>query len=181
MLADGNLVLLCPSSASAGAEWLDSGAVREERIMSTTATGLVRDIPLSKLKASAANARRTDTSLGIEELAASIAAHGLLQMPVVTPELDGAGQETGFFHVTAGERRRKALLRLVKDKKLRSPAWCGRMASRGNSAWPRTVSGSPCIRATRSRPLPGSIRSRAWGSRTSPPASGSAPWSFARG
>ena len=87
--------------------------------MSTTRTGLIKEIPLSRLKASAANARRTDTGLGIEELAASIAAHGLLQMPVVTPELDGEGQETGFFNVTAGERRRKALLRLVKDKKLR--------------------------------------------------------------
>ncbi len=34
----------------------------------------------------------------------------------MTPELDGDGQETGFFNVTAGERRPKALLRLVKDK-----------------------------------------------------------------
>jgi ParB family transcriptional regulator, chromosome partitioning protein len=80
---------------------------------------LVRDIPLDKLKASPANVRWTDAQAGVEELAASIAAHGLLQSLVVMPERDGAGAETGRYLVVAGERRRKALRLLVKQKRLR--------------------------------------------------------------
>jgi ParB family transcriptional regulator, chromosome partitioning protein len=83
-----------------------------------TETFLVKEIPLSKLKPSPANVRRTGSDEGLEELAASIAAHGLLQMPIVAPELDGEGKETGCYLVTAGERRRKALRLLAKHKKL---------------------------------------------------------------
>ena len=82
----------------------------------------IHDVPLNKLKPSPANVRKTATDTGIEELAASIAAHGLLQMPVVAPELNGDGAETGCYLVTAGERRRKALLLLVKQKKLKKMA-----------------------------------------------------------
>jgi len=82
----------------------------------------VREIPLDKLKPSPANVRRTGADAGLDELAASIAAHGLLQMPVVAPELNGEGAGTGCYLVTAGERRRKALLLLVRQKKLKKTA-----------------------------------------------------------
>lgn len=85
-------------------------------------TGIVRDIPLDKLKASPQNARRTDPEAEIAELASSIDTHGLLQMPVVAPELDGEGNETGYYLVTAGERRRKALRLLAKRKRLKKTA-----------------------------------------------------------
>jgi ParB family chromosome partitioning protein len=52
-------------------------------------TTIIRDIPLSKLVASAQNVRRTGREAGIEELAASIAAHGLLQSLSIRPVLDG--------------------------------------------------------------------------------------------
>ncbi|MDB5723488.1 MAG: chromosome partitioning protein ParB [Novosphingobium sp.] len=55
----------------------------------------------------------------IAALAASIAVKGVIQAPVVAPELDGQGQETGFYLVTAGEGRRLALLRLVAEKVLK--------------------------------------------------------------
>jgi ParB-like chromosome segregation protein Spo0J len=45
----------------------------------------IRDISLAKLVPSPANVRRTGASIGIDELAASIAAHGLLQNPQVRP------------------------------------------------------------------------------------------------
>jgi ParB family chromosome partitioning protein len=91
--------------------------------MNTSASAaLVREIPLDRLKASPANVRRTDVQAGIEELAASIAAHGLLQSLVVMPEHDGEGTETGRYLVIAGERRRKALRLLAKQKRLRKAA-----------------------------------------------------------
>lgn len=99
----------------------DSGIVHEEIVMSASETS-VREIPLNKLKPSPANVRRTATDVGIEELAASIVAHGLLQMPVVQPERTGEGEETGSYLVTAGERRRKALLLLVTQKRLKKTA-----------------------------------------------------------
>ena len=54
-------------------------------------TSELRDIPLSKLVPSGANVRRTGCDAGIEELAASIAAHGLLQSLSVRPVTDGSG------------------------------------------------------------------------------------------
>ena len=57
--------------------------------------------------------------VGLEEFAASIAAHGLLQPLVVEPERNGEGEETGWYLVTAGERRRKALRILAKQKRIK--------------------------------------------------------------
>lgn len=50
-------------------------------------SGAVIDVPLNKLRRSPRNARRTPHSeAAIEALAASIAAKGVLQAPVVEPE-----------------------------------------------------------------------------------------------
>ncbi|MGA0603880.1 ParB/RepB/Spo0J family partition protein [Caulobacter sp. KR2-114] len=71
--------------------------------------GDVIDVPLNKLKKSPRNARRTPHApADIEALAASIAAKGILQAPVVEPETDGEGAPTGFYLVTIGEGRRLA-------------------------------------------------------------------------
>ena len=51
------------SSASARAEWFDSGIVHEEIVMTASE---MREIPLNKLKPSPANVRRTVTDAGIE-------------------------------------------------------------------------------------------------------------------
>jgi ParB family transcriptional regulator, chromosome partitioning protein len=56
-------------------------------------------IPLNKLVPSPANVRKTGALTGIEELAASIAAHGLLQNLQVRPG------EKGKYEVVAGGRR----------------------------------------------------------------------------
>lgn len=66
-------------------------------------------IPLSKLVPWSGNVRRTGASDGIEELAASIAALGLLQSLVVQPA------KKGKFRVVAGQRRLLALNKLVAD------------------------------------------------------------------
>ena len=76
----------------------------------------VLEIPLNKLVPSAANVRRTHRDGSAEELAASIAAHGLLQSLNVRPELDETAQETGSFRVTGGGRRLAALKVLAKRK-----------------------------------------------------------------
>lgn len=81
-------------------------------------TTAIKDIPLSKLGPSAANVRRTNREAQIEELAASIAAHGLLQNLTVRPVLDSEGGETGKFEVVAGGRRLAALKLLAKRKAL---------------------------------------------------------------
>lgn len=75
-------------------------------------------VPLSKLKPSPANVRRTEPDRSIAQLAASIRAHGLLQPLLVEPDRDAEGRETGCWRVVAGERRRKALRRLVKERAL---------------------------------------------------------------
>jgi ParB family chromosome partitioning protein len=67
-------------------------------------------IPLNKLIPSPANVRKTGALTGIEELAASIAAHGLLQNLQVRPG------EKGKYEVVAGGRRLAALHRLAKAK-----------------------------------------------------------------
>lgn len=75
------------------------------------------DVPLNKLKKSPRNARRTPhAEADIEALAASIAVKGVLQAPVVEPEVDEAGAPTGFYLTTIGEGRRLALLLLAKRK-----------------------------------------------------------------
>lgn len=69
-------------------------------------------IPLDKLSASPSNVRKTNTKEGLDELVSSIEAHGLINNLYVKP-VNGHG-----FEVIAGERRRKAMLILVKEKKL---------------------------------------------------------------
>jgi hypothetical protein len=59
----------------------------------------IQMIPLNRLIPSPANVRKTGTCLGVEELAASIAAHGLLQNLQVRPA------KGGKFEVAAGGRR----------------------------------------------------------------------------
>ena len=73
-------------------------------------------IPLTKLVPSEANVRKTGASVGIDELAASIAAHGLLQNLQVRP---GA---KGKFEVVAGGRRLAALKMLAKRKAIAKSA-----------------------------------------------------------
>ena len=75
-------------------------------------------VPLSKLTASDANMRKTARDSGLEELAASIAAHGLLQNLTVRPVLDEAGTATDKYEVVAGGRRLAALKLLAKRKLL---------------------------------------------------------------
>ena len=76
-------------------------------------------VPLNRLKPSPRNARRTPHAASdIEALAASIAAKGLLQPPVVEPERREDGRETGAYLVTIGEGRRQALRLLAKRKQL---------------------------------------------------------------
>lgn len=82
--------------------------------------GDVIDVPLNKLKKSPRNARRTPhAEADIETLAASIAAKGVLQAPVVEPETDEAGAATGFYLVTIGEGRRLALRLLAQRKRIK--------------------------------------------------------------
>lgn len=69
-------------------------------------------VPLSKLVASSRNVRRSGAEAGLDELAASIVAHGLLQSLVVVP------QEGGRFEVLAGGRRLVALQALARQKRI---------------------------------------------------------------
>ncbi len=79
-------------------------------------------VPLNKLVPSAANVRRVGRETGIDELAASIAAHGLLQNLAVRPVLDGDDGETGKYEVVAGGRRLAALQHLAKVKRIKKTA-----------------------------------------------------------
>jgi ParB family chromosome partitioning protein len=82
--------------------------------------GDVIAVPLNKLKKSPRNARRTPhAEADIEALAASIAAKGVLQAPVVEPEADGEGRPTGCYFVTIGEGRRLALALLAQRKQIK--------------------------------------------------------------
>lgn len=76
----------------------------------------IRNIPLSKLVPCPANVRKTGGSVGIDELAASIQAHGLLQNLQVR---EGKG---GRYEVVAGGRRLAALRLLAKGKKIAKTA-----------------------------------------------------------
>lgn len=78
-------------------------------------------IPLSKLKSSPRNARKTPhTKAHINALADSIEAHGQIQNLVAGTELDTDGNPTGCYLVTAGEGRRLAQLLRVKRKKIKA-------------------------------------------------------------
>lgn len=74
----------------------------------------IQQIPLAQLRISTRNARKTGGQ-NIDDLAASIAAEGLLQNLVVTEAADG------YFEVEAGGRRLRALQQL--DREGRMPAW----------------------------------------------------------
>jgi ParB family chromosome partitioning protein len=81
------------------------------------ATAEIVFIPLEKLVAWQDNPRKTGRDRGIDELAASIAAHGLLQSLVVTPP-----DQDGNALVIAGERRLKALNILREQGKISARA-----------------------------------------------------------
>jgi ParB family chromosome partitioning protein len=87
--------------------------------MKETDTMNIQMIPLNRLIPCPANVRKTGAGIGIEELAASISAHGLLQNLQVRP---GRG---GKFEVAAGGRRLAALRRLAKLKTLSKLAEIG--------------------------------------------------------
>src|ERR1700761_5136653 len=76
----------------------------------------IKMIPLNALVRSNANVRKTGAANGIEELAASIEAHGLLQNLQVGPAANGK------FEVVAGGRRLAALKLLAKRKTLAKDA-----------------------------------------------------------
>ena len=86
--------------------------------MTNTTAHTTAEVAMSKLDLSAENVRRTGRASGIEELAASIQAHGLLQSLAVRTKLDADGQPTGRYEVVAGGRRLAALKLLAKGKKL---------------------------------------------------------------
>jgi ParB family transcriptional regulator, chromosome partitioning protein len=78
-------------------------------------------VPLNKLKKSPKNVRQVPhTKADIQALAASITAIGMLQYPVVEPELGPKGKPTGFYLVNAGEGRRLAQLLRVKRKEIKA-------------------------------------------------------------
>jgi ParB family transcriptional regulator, chromosome partitioning protein len=78
-------------------------------------------VPLNKLKKSPKNVRKIPhTKADIQALAASIAAVGMLQYPVVEPESGPRGKATGFYLVNAGEGRRLAQLLRVKRKEIKA-------------------------------------------------------------
>src|ERR1700683_2073023 len=78
-------------------------------------------VPLNKLKKSPKNVRKVPHRRAkIKAFAASIAALGMLQYPLVEPEIGPKGKPTGNYLVNAGEGRRLAQLLRVKRKEIRS-------------------------------------------------------------
>jgi ParB family chromosome partitioning protein len=76
----------------------------------------IQQIALDRLIPSKANLRKTGGTAGIDELAASIKAHGLLQ------NLQVRAGDSGKFEVVAGMRRHAALKRLAKEKAIAKDA-----------------------------------------------------------
>jgi len=72
----------------------------------------IQHVPLNRLIPASINVRKTGAGNGIDELAASIAAHGLLQNLAVR------AADKQRFEVVAGGRRLAALKRLAKEKRL---------------------------------------------------------------
>src|ERR1700736_842469 len=90
-------------------------------------------VPLSRLKKSPKNVRKVPhIKADIKAFAASIAALGMLQYPVVEPELGPRGKPTGNYLVNAGEGRRLAQLLRVKRKEIKAdePIRCMTEASK---------------------------------------------------
>ncbi|MGE0061419.1 MAG: ParB/RepB/Spo0J family partition protein [Xanthobacteraceae bacterium] len=73
-----------------------------------------QSIPLNKLIPWSGNVRRTDAGADIEELAASIASHGLLNPLLIRKD------KRGKFAVIAGQRRLLALQRLAASERIDS-------------------------------------------------------------
>jgi ParB family chromosome partitioning protein len=72
----------------------------------------IQTIPLNRLTAWDGNVRKTGVTDGIDELASSIAAHGLLQSLVIKPA------KRGKYAVVAGQRRLLALQLLAKQERI---------------------------------------------------------------
>lgn len=79
----------------------------------------LQTIPLDRLALAEGNVRRTAAETGLDELAASIAAHGLLQNLSVRALVDASGAPTGRYEVVAGGRRYRALKRLAQAKRIK--------------------------------------------------------------
>jgi ParB family transcriptional regulator, chromosome partitioning protein len=78
-------------------------------------------VPLDKLKKSPKNVRKVPhTKADIKAFAASIAALGMLQYPIVEPEAGPKGKPTGHYLVNAGEGRRLAQLLRAKRKEIKA-------------------------------------------------------------
>lgn len=80
--------------------------------------GLVTRLPVSALFISALNVRKTDTERGIEELAASIEADGVIENLVTVPEFKTEGELSGRQGVVVGGRRCRALHRLLAQGRI---------------------------------------------------------------
>lgn len=118
---------LTKQSATAAKKRTDKAATATSRKPKATTkplpSGLPLMIPLDKLAADPMNVR-PDTG-DVNELAASIAAHGVIQPLAVRPETkpdrknkDAAPHPTGRYLVVAGGRRLRALLKLAGDRRL---------------------------------------------------------------
>ena len=78
-------------------------------------------VPLNKLKKSPKNVRQVPHGKAeIKALAASIAALGMLQYPVVELEVGPKGKPAGNYLVNAGEGRRLALLLRAERKEIKA-------------------------------------------------------------
>jgi len=75
-------------------------------------------IPLSKLRPSADNVRKTGVGSDLDELAASIATLGVLQNLSVRPSPAKNGEQPDTFEVVAGGRRLAALKLLAKRRRI---------------------------------------------------------------
>src|SRR5688572_13407061 len=75
-------------------------------------TTTTQTIPLNKLILWPGNVRKTETGAGIEELAASIASHGLLNPLLIRKD------KRGKFAVIAGQRRLMALQSLAARQRI---------------------------------------------------------------
>ncbi len=80
--------------------------------MSTT----LMTIPLCQLKRAALNVRKTGLKADIDQLATSIASHGLLENLLVRAVRNGNGKSEPLYEVVAGGRRLAALKLLAKRK-----------------------------------------------------------------
>lgn len=79
-----------------------------------TPATLTINVPLNRLHPAPENVRRTGADEALDELAASIHAHGLLQNLNVRREVGPRGAPTGRYFVVAGGRRLAALRRLAE-------------------------------------------------------------------